>query len=337
VVVKIAGAGLAGLVAAVTIARAGEAVHVYESKQRLLPSTGPHTEALRNYGPHDALEELQSYGFTTRPFGEVRRAIRMSAHYENVLTGKSYYLFMRGRESYTVDQQLCRNALDLGVEVHLGMRAPEGVDIVATGPPEGKFNMMAAGYTFAADGSNLERDTVIALLDNTVAPGGYLAITPGVEYHSIYSGSWTDLSYERVLSMAERAFERPWIRAILGDSRWVDKIYGRAFYSSDPIATAVREQARYAGEAGGFQDAVAAYGFRYAVITGALAARSVLEEVDYRSLLRKVFRDEFQKAFAYRQKLDTATNDDFDDLVKALGPEVTLEEYRQLREILRGL
>lgn len=336
-VARIAGAGLAGLVAAVTAARKGEAVHVFERKKHLFPSTGPHTEALRNYGPHDALEELRSYGFTIRPFGEVRRAVRKSANYENVLLGKSYYLFMRGRESYSVEQQLYHEALDLGVEVHLGMSAPEKVDIVATGPPEGKFNMMAAGYTFAADGSNLDRDMVIALLDNTVAPGGYLAITPGIEYHSIYSGSWTDLNYERVLSLAERAFQRPWIRAILGDCRWVDKIYGRAFYSPDPIAAAVREDARYVGEAGGFQDAVAAYGFRYAIITGALAARSVLEGVDYRSLLRKVFKAEFQRAYSYRKKLDEATNDDFDDLVKALGPQITLEEYRQLREDIRTL
>src|SRR5207247_10398905 len=47
VTVRIAGAGLAGLVAATTVARAGEDGDIYEIKQRLLPSTGPHTDALR--------------------------------------------------------------------------------------------------------------------------------------------------------------------------------------------------------------------------------------------------------------------------------------------------
>ncbi len=335
--VRIAGAGLTGLVAATTAARMGERVEIFEAKTRLLPSTGPHTEALRNYGPVDALEELRSYGFHLRPFAEVSRAVRRSEHFENMLLGNSYYLFMRGREDYTVDQQLLKEALDLGVELKFGTRAPDDVDIVATGPPGGRFNMMAAGYTFSAEGANLDPHTVIALLDNTVAPGGYLAITPGIEYHSIYSGSWTDLSFERVLELAKRAFDRPWIQEILGTSKWIDKIYGKAYYARDPIASAVREGARYAGEAGGFQDAVAAYGFRYAVITGALAARSVVESSDYRKLLAEVFRDEFQKAFTYRQKLDRATNEDFDTLVRSMGPELSLEDYLRRREHLRAL
>ncbi len=335
--VRIAGAGLAGLSAAITAARAGESVEVFESKTRLLPSTGPHTEALRNYGPFDALEELQSYGFRVKPFATVRKAIRRSEHYENILRGKSYYLFMRGREDYTVDQKLQSEALDLGVQFHLATVAPLDVDIVATGPPRDKHNMLAAGFTFSADGANLDPDSVIALLDNSVAPGGYMAITPGVDYHSIYSGSWTDLDYERVFAMAKRAFGRDWIRKILGDSEWVDKIHGTAYYAPDPIATAVRGRSLYVGEAGGFQDAVAAYGFRHAVITGALSARSVIDHLDYRALLREKFANEFEEAFRYRQKLDRAANEDFDNLVKALGPEITLEQYGKLRGELRGL
>lgn len=335
--VRIGGAGLAGLVAATTVARSGADVEIYETKTRLLPSTGPHTEALRNYGSIDALEELRSYGFRIRPFAEVQRAIRRSEHFQNVLRGKSYYLFMRGREEYTVDQQLYAQAMDLGVRFHLGVNAPPEVDIVATGPPGGSFNMMAAGSTFTAEGSNLDTQTVIALLDNTVAPGGYLAITPGIDHHSIYSGSWTNLNYERVLAMAKRSFQRPWIRDILGTSRWVEKIHGRAYYAPDPIATAVRGKACYAGEAGGFQDAVAAYGFRYAVITGVLSARAVVEHLDYQTLLRETFKDEFRESYEYRRKLDRATNEDFDNLVRTLGPEITVEEYRRLRGKVRAL
>jgi flavin-dependent dehydrogenase len=337
VTVRIAGAGLAGLVAATTAARMGEEVEVYETKQRLVPSIGPHTEALRNYESIDAIEELRSYGFQIQPFAEVFAAIRRSEHYQNVLRGKSYYLFMRGREPYTVDQQLYQQAVNLGVRFHFGTAAPGDIEILATGPPRREFNMLAAGFTFTAEGANLDPHTVIALLDNRVAPGGYLAITPGVEYHSIYSGSWTDLDYERVLALAKKSFELPWVREILGTSRWVDKIHGTAYYERDPIATAVHDGSLRVGEAGGFQDAVAAYGFRYAVITGALAAQAVIEHLDYPTLLRSRFKDDFERAFAYRQKLDHATNREFDELVRALGPELTLDKYRTMRETLRGL
>ena len=335
--VRIAGAGLAGLVAATTAARLGEEVDVYDVKRSLLPSTGPHTEALRTYESADAVEELQSFGFRIRPFAEVQSAIRRTEHNQNVLRGKSYYLFMRGREEYSVDQQLYREATDLGIRFHFGTKAPAVVDIIATGPPRQTFNMLAAGFTFTAEGSNLDPHTVIALLDNTVAPGGYLAITPGIEYHSIYSGAWTELDCEHVLALATKAFDRPCVREILGTSRWVDKIHGTAYYSADPIAGAVRDRSLWVGEAGGFQDAVAAYGFRYAVITGALAARSLVEGLDYPTSLRNHFKDEFERAFAYRRKLDRASNKDLDDMVRALGPELTIDEYRVLREKLRGL
>src|SRR5437870_6012369 len=36
-------------------------------------------------------------------------------------------------------------------------------------------------------------------------------------------------------------------------------------------------------------------------ITGALAARSVVERLDYPTLLRSRFKDEFENAFAYRR------------------------------------
>ena len=335
--VRVAGAGLAGLMAAITAADLGESVELFERKRALLPTTGAHTEALRNYGSRDALGELQSFGFDVRPFTTVTRAVRRSEHFENVVTGKSYYLFMRGPEDYTVDQQLYHKALDAGVQFRFGRTAPMDLDIVATGPPEDRFNMMAAGYTFTAEGANLDRDIVVAVLDNDLAPGGYLAITPGVEYHSFYSGSWTDLDYERVLAMALRAAQRPWIREILGTSRQVGKIHGRAFYTQDPIASATRGRQLVVGEAGGFQDAVAAYGFRYAVITGALAARSVVEHIEYRALLSTTFKDEFQRAYEYRKRLDHATNADFDNLIQRFGPQLTLEQYIGLRELSRGL
>ena len=70
--VRIVGAGLAGLTAAVILARGGRSVEVYEKKTRLLPSSGPHTEGIRNYGAIDALHELRTQGFELEPFGVVR-------------------------------------------------------------------------------------------------------------------------------------------------------------------------------------------------------------------------------------------------------------------------
>src|SRR2546422_10617186 len=75
VTVRIAGAGLAGLVAATTAARAGEDVDVYEIKRHLLPSTGAHTDAPRNLQSVDSLKKPRSHGFKPRPFPGVQSSI----------------------------------------------------------------------------------------------------------------------------------------------------------------------------------------------------------------------------------------------------------------------
>ena len=271
-------------------------------------------------------------GFDLAPFAAVQHTFRISPHHRNELVGPAHYLFLRGRDPDTADQTLLRRAKAAGVDFRLGEAAPiEEMRIVATGPPREATRIVGAGYTVSAAGSRMRPDTAFALFDNRIAPGGYLAITPGKAYHSIYSVSWTELDYTRLLSCAESAFEIPWIRELLASSRRVGRIHGRAFYVEDPIPQAERNGVLYIGEAGGFQDAVAGFGFRYAVMTGALAARSILEGLDYRGLLQAAFGTEFQDAYALRQELNHATNQDYDTMIARLGPRIALAEYLRQR------
>jgi flavin-dependent dehydrogenase len=331
--VRIAGAGLAGLTAAYVLSKAGRPVEIYERKSRLLPSSGPHTEGIRNYRKQDVLDELRSFGFDIPPFGTVQRTIRCSPRARNMIRGPAHYLFMRGREAHTVDQVLFQGARSAGALFHFGAEIdPKDADIAAVGPPRDGYNILGAGYSISSSGSPLELDTAYALFDNDIAPLGYFAITPGIGFHSLYSVSWGELDFDALLSRAGKAFDIPWIREIVGSSQRVGRILGRAHFVSDPIAGAVRDGTLLVGEAGGFQDAVAGFGFRYSVITGALAARSVLGGTDYRALLRDAFGLEFQQASAMREKLNHATNDDYDRMIGALGPEISLQDYMERRE-----
>lgn len=330
--IRIAGAGLAGLTAAVMLAEAGRSVTVYDAKTQVVPSSGPHTEGIRNYRAVDALEELRSVGFDLPPFSAVQHTFRISPHHRNEIVGPAHYLFLRGRDPDTVDQTLLQRAKAAGVNFRLGEAAPlEEIQIVATGPPREATRIAGAGYTVSAAGSHLSPDTAFALFDNRVAPGGYLAITPGKAYHSIYSVSWTELDHARLLSCAESAFDIPWVRELLGSSRRVGRIHGRAFYLEDPIPKAERDGVLFVGEAGGFQDAVAGFGFRYAAVTGALAARSIIRGLDYRGLLQAAFGTEFQDAYTLRQELNRATNEDYDAMIARLGSRITLAEYLRQR------
>ncbi len=326
--VRIAGAGLSGMTAALVLARGGRQVEVFDSKTALLPSSGPHSEGIRNYRSIDALGELRAAGFDLAPFATVQRTVRASPHARTELVGPAHYLFQRGREPESVDQTLYRSAQGAGARFHFGATLdPREADVVATGPPKDETQILGAGYTFSAAGSPLRRDVACALFDNDIAPAGYLAITPGIDYHSIYSVSWSEFDYERLLARVQKAFEVPWVKEILGTSTFVGKIHGRAHFVRDPIQHAERSGALVVGEAGGFQDAVAGFGFRYAAMTGALAARSLLEGQDYRGLLREAFGQEFVESWAFREKLSRASNDDYDKMFQALGPQISLDAY----------
>jgi flavin-dependent dehydrogenase len=331
--IRIAGAGIAGLNAAIELARSGFSVEVHERKKRIGPSAGAHMEALRNYLGFDALDELQSYGVNVSPALKTTHLVRMAPNATSVLKGLSYYLMYRGSQDYSAENQLYRQALDLGVAVRF--KSPvteERVDIVATGAPADGVNMIAAGYQFTKEGANLPDDTVYALFDNRYAPHGYFVVVPGIEENSMYSASWTELRFDEIFRMVAAARKVPRISEAIGTARITGRIVGKAHYAPDPIENAVKNGRLYIGEAAGFQDATSAFGFRYACITGRLAAQSIAEGTDFRLLLRQTFRDEFERGIRARTMLSGITNDFYDWMLREMGEELTVEEYVEWRK-----
>ena len=150
--------------------------------------------------------------------------------------------------------------------------------------------------------------------------------------NSVYSVSWRDLDPESLRKRVEKAVGLKWVCEILGTSRRVSGILGGGYFDPNPIENAVSTSgALKVGEAGGFQDPIAGYGIRYAIITGSLAARSLIENADYQSLLRGAFEKEFEEGYAARERLNRATNDDYDRLVRSMGPEMSVDDYRRYR------
>jgi flavin-dependent dehydrogenase len=331
---RIAGAGIAGLTAATVLARAGEQVEVLEMKSRVGSSAGGHTEGVRNYLGRDGLEDLTRFGVKVQPFSVANRVVRRSRGLVSVVRGLSYYLVDRGGGPVSLERQLLEQALDVGAEVRYKTKADASrVDIMATGAPRGKVNMVAAGYRFNHKGSNLPGEEIHALFDNDLAPHGYLCVLPGPTWHSIYTVSWQLLPYGELLGKVDRALHLDWVMDLLGTSKRVGKIYGKGYFHPNPLDTLNGTGVLRAGEAGGFQDAVGGFGIRYAVASGGLAAKALLEGLNYGSLLREEFRDDFEIAMKSRAWLDKATDEDFDRLLEKLGPEVGVADYATWRRV----
>ncbi len=297
-------------------------------------SAGPHTEGVRNYLGRDGLGDLARFGVTVEPFSVARRVVRRSPRFASTIVGPSYYLVARGGGPGTLESQLLRQALEAGARVRYGRRAsPREADIWAVGAPRGKVNMVAAGYRFAREGSNLPDDEIHSLFDTAVAPGGYFCVLPGPVWHSVYSCAWGNLGFQSLLDRVDRALRLGWVEELVGHARRVGRIFGKGYFADNPYVGLSANRPLVVGEAAGIQDAVGGFGIRYAVASGALAARAVLEGKDYLESLKAEFKDDFEIAMRGRAWLDSAPNGDFDAFLTKLGPVGGVPDYATWRRV----
>jgi flavin-dependent dehydrogenase len=74
-------------------------------------------------------------------------------------------------------------------------------------------------------------------------------------------------------------------------------------------------------------DSSKGFGIRYAIITGHLAAKAIIEGDDYDKLWKKEIKNEIERNFKRRLWLNKLTNMDYDEMLKRMGNEVNIEKY----------
>lgn len=278
--IRIAGAGPSGLAAAIALARAGRAVEVHEAKRdvgsRFIGDLQIIEAASERERVTDFLERLgieRDFYFrpaTTATFYDhrnVARAIRSEEPYG--------FFIRRGAEDGTLDRGLLAQAQRLGVHVLFNSRlSPEQADIVATGPaaPDG----LAREMTWRTN----DEERVEVFFNHHLSPGGYsyLFILDGLATFGcaiVADFKKIDDYFEHSLEAARRAhpFTTP-----------AETRTGYSYMNFHLKRRATKDGARYVGEAAGFQDYLFGLGIRYALTSGWLAARSILEDRDFDEL-----------------------------------------------------
>ena len=170
-VLEIVGAGPAGLSAAITAARGGARVIVYERARQ--PGSRFHGDfqGLENWTtPGDVLGELSEVGVEARFVHDPvhRLVVWEPGGREHIFESDApfFYLVRRGPQQGTLDTSLALQAAAAGVEIRWGEalgRLPKG-GIVAGGPRGAE--VVAVGYVFETD---LE-DGCYAAMGKSVAP-----------------------------------------------------------------------------------------------------------------------------------------------------------------------
>ena len=339
--VKILGAGISGLSAAITLARNGLNVEIFEKSSHAGGRFTREFQCLRNFGWTyiDPIMEFKELGISIKPIKKLTRIIRYSRSYSFEVVSDLkpiYYIVLRGKDENSIDVQLEKIALQYGIKIHYNTTIPRNkVNIVATGPSKADF--VAYGERF--EDMNID-DTGYVFLDTRYSPKGYLYILPGEKKGE---GEIVNSSVDPTVSMQK--IKLLYTRALQENSILKDFVYGatrksiqKGIASSTKVDDLCQQQRYYVGEAAGFQDLAAGFGIRYAILSGCLAAGSILTGKPYSEQWSKTFMSQLEFERKRSQNIERLTNDDLDRIFQSInekfGRIISLSEYESMRGVI---
>ena len=281
--VNIIGAGPAGLTAGIVLRRHGLPVRVYEMSSDVGHRLNGDFQGLENWtSEKDITDLLREIGIETNflcvPY---HRGIIYASEMKPAEMKSErpiFYLVRRGTMSGTLDMGLKEQALSLGVEIIFNHRLDKfkGKAIVGTGPKGA--DAVAVGITFETK----MKDQAFAVLDDNIAPKGYAYLLVNQGYGTMVTVLYREFRRENEYFERMMKFFRDNIDMDIKNEKRFG-CYGNFFIRD----TQIHHEKLYVGESGGFQDCLWGFGMRYAILSGYLAAKSLIEGSDYDMLWQR--------------------------------------------------
>lgn len=313
-VIEIAGAGPAGLAAAITLARAGQSVVVHEMYGEVGHRFGRDLQGLENWTTEqDVLAVFEDLGITT---DFERYACRQGVAFD--AKGQTYdlrnrepffYIIERGPGYTSLDHALLTQAQELGVTVRFNSRIDhiEGRGILAVGPKAA--DAIAVGYHFDTDMDN----GFWAICDDNLAPKGYAYLLVMNGRGTVKSCMFTGFKQEqRYVERTVTAFKR-----LVGLHMLNPVPHGGVGNFYVP-ATAQFGVHPLVGEQAGFQDTLWGFGMRHAVKSGVLAAQSLLNGSDYNVLWQRQLGPQLKTSVVNRALFSVMGNRGYQVMLHAM-------------------
>lgn len=281
--IVIAGAGPAGLAAAITLAQAGCKVIVYEAHKEVGYRFAKDFQGLENWTTkEDVLSIFTKSGLTTdfkhMPCFHGKVYDYKNKTYQINSEEPIFYMVERGSGSESLDTALLNQALSLGVEVRFNTRLTKmtGQGILAAGPKAA--DAIAVGYHFETDMEN----GFWVICDDRLAPKGYAYLLVMDGFGTVKSCMFRGFKHEKnYVQKTILAFQN-----LVGLEMKNPKAHGGTgnFHIPD---NAYSGRHPLVGEQAGFQDTMWGFGMRLAISSGLLAAQSLLTHENYNTLWQR--------------------------------------------------
>jgi flavin-dependent dehydrogenase len=299
--VKILGAGISGLTAAINLAKEGYHVEVYEKNADVGMQLKENAQMLPNWLSRDTniLADLKKCNIAAKTESAIKTA-NVFLTSDKVLSIKSaatpfgYTVLRGGHDSF--ESSLKKQAEKLGVVINTGFKKKTNANIIATG----HYRAVAVAYVRVYSG-NFNPSEVYVFLDQKHCPGGYGYIYPHSKKKASLVVSKVAADSGNLKESADSLIKG---YKSLMDSLRMSYLYDFGTYATFNIPeTAVRNGVIYVGEAAGFQDPLFGFGMAYAVKSGYFAAHSIIEGRDYDDLWKHELLPEMHGLLAIRKLL----------------------------------
>ena len=282
--IQIIGAGPAGLTAAINLAKANIDVVVHEQNNDVGIRFKGDFQGLENWSTSDdTIDFLRSVGisvnFLCLPYSELAVFTPSGKRHLVKFPRPLFYLVERGADGDSLDQGLKKQAITAGVKIIWNDKVDEvkqGKAVVATGPKSA--DAIAKGIVF----STSHEDAAITFVDNRIAPKAYAYLLIKGGKATFATCLFEDFKNER--KYFEGALERM-KKSVDIDIQEPKEFGGFVNFFFKPVTKGNRFW--YVGESAGFQDGLWGFGMRYAMMSGYLAAQSILTGESYESVVRK--------------------------------------------------
>lgn len=300
--VRIAGAGIAGLMCAIALRTFGHNVTIFEKNTAIGGRFHGDVEGIDNWS------KKADFSYTLAPFGVALDKATKACRSAVVISpkGRSYemrskeplfYLVKRGSDRDSFDRLLYDIAQDKGVTILFDHRVVDfnDVDIVATGPNPSEATMIANGILFETD---LD-DGVFVRFDRERNGSGYSYL---IISHQKATLAWVKSRLEKhnsVKSILQHTVDG--FSHIIGRFKIENpKQFGGYGVGERIILTMPLIRI---GEAAGLQDHLLGFGMRYAIESALIAAQIIDSGGNYVHVLKKELVPSVEKTKLLRKIL----------------------------------
>ena len=278
--IKILGAGISGLTAAINLSKSGFDVEVYERNADCGLRFSGDMQGLENWTEKtdvlDSLAVMQiETNFKSTPFKKV--SFTNCDTTEDFSFNKPlFYLVKRGIDVDSLDQGLKQQALAAGVKILFNQSIDESsADIVATGPRFKHITIADKGIVFKTNLDNM----VVGIVNEKAAYKGYAYLLVVDGYACLCSCIFDDLNkLNDCFEFTKKYFVDKYHLSIKNPRT----VGGVGYFSIHNIYK--KSKTLFVGEAAGLQDFLAGFGMRTAFSSGYLAAQSIIKNLDYEKL-----------------------------------------------------